>query len=593
MLREIARIFETEYNEKGRENDKDYLISVNHIPEDGDYVLLEEFEGGYKEFERIKVKKDKKTKKVETVNPYFDFIRSADYMSRYLESNKAIKDKNIHSNNYLTLFIKKENLFNKKINGKVLSEYYEVFRNPYNNKYKYPPIRNSYEAAEQKYGASNVERIDKIEKWVKENLFELSNESDKTYLKLFFYCDDLETYRNESEKYILTNIYNSADYNVVINNKIYGLPNNNMTLNQKKPYFEQKTRKNPVPFLISQDEVLLQKKMFDHLKNVSEEGNTNLYINDDSGISAFDNSEVPKEDFSGYFMRIQKGMETEIHDFDTIVNYTNARKPIHVRNVLEIENSDIQYEKIFTMNKMKDTINKTLFRGYLTNNYFTEAKDMNIEYAYIKRNIILSRNALFNWFYKGVEHGVWVVLNKSALDLIKGSIFNNYINPAREQYNLYKSLKIYFEKEESENIMMDVNTLREKINSEITSSIESDSEYFFAVGQLANYFLSLSKAKLKRHSLSNGILNAKSDVKIKSELHKLFFKYNNETQNSRRFNNLYSMINGYYPNGNVDVDSLIRGYLHSSLIYEKSNKKNSDNMSENLNSENEIREEVQ
>ena len=92
---------------------------------------------------------------------------------------------------------------------------------------------------------------------------------------------------------------------------------------------------------------------------------------------------------------------------------------------------------------------------------------------------------------------------------------------------------------------------------------------------------------MKRHSLSNSILNAKSDAKIKNELHKLFFKYNNETQNNRRFNNLYSMINGYYPKDRVDMDSLIRGYLHSSLIYEKSNKENSDGSPENINNENE------
>lgn len=591
MLRETAQIFEKEYSDKSRDDDKDYMISVNHIPEDGDYVLLEEFEDGYREFERIVVKKDKKTRQVETTNPYFSFIRSADYISRYLESNKAIKDKNIHSNNYLTLFIKKENLFNNKINNNALTEYYEVFRAPYNSKYKDYPIRASYEAAEQKYGVSNIRRIEKIEKWVKENLYNLCSESDKTYLKLFFYCDDMESYRNESEKYILTNIYNSANYNVTLNDKIYGLPNNNMTLNQKKPYFEQQTRKNSVPFLISQDEVLIQKKLFDHLKNVSEEGKTNLYINDDIGISSYDNKQAPEEAFSGYFMRIQRGMETEIHDFDTIVNFSDARKPIKIINVLEIENSDIEDGSIHTLNRMKDVINRTLFRGYLTNNYFTEAKDMNIDYVHIKRNIILSRDALFSWFYKGVEHGVWVVLNKSALDLIKSSIFNNYINPAREQYNLYKSLKIYFEKEESENIMMDVNTLREKINSDITPCIESDSEYFFAVGQLANYFLSLSKAKLKRHSLSNSILNAKSDVKIKSELHKLFFKYNNETQNSKRFNNLYSMISGYYPEGSVDNDSLIRGYLHSSLIYEKAKKESIDNEG-NINNVNGVKEEV-
>lgn len=579
MLKEVIRIFEKEYNKPNSKGDKDYFVSKGHIPADGEYIILGETEDGFQELDRITIKMDKKTRTVETTNQYFDFIRSADYMSRYLESNKAVSDKNIHSNNYLTLFVKKENVINGKINNEVLSDYYDVFRNPYKKKYEKSPIRKSYEAAEKKYGVSDTKRIDKIEKWVKENLSSYCGENDKGYLKLFFYYD-LEEYRKESGKYILTNIYNSANYNVTIGGKIYGLPNNNMGLNSKKPYLELMDRKNSVPVLLNQDEVLIQKKFFDYLNNLAAEGKTNIYFSEDADktIQKFDNNGSPHGKFSGYFMRIQKGMEPEIHDFDVISDYNSTIRPVKVNNILkyESEKPGLQYETISSLNKLKEVINKTFFKDMLANNYFTEAKDIKLKDECLKRNILLSRIALFNWFYKGMSQGIWYILKPVCLDLIKGSIFNSYIGRASEQFNLYISLKKYFELRKREDENLDINKFKGKINSPETVGIESDEEYFFAVGQLANYFLTLSKAKVKRHSLSNHILNAKSDEKIKTELHKLFFKYNHDTKNGRRFNNIYSMICDYYPKGKVNIDSLIGGYLHSSLIYEKDEKRNDD-----------------
>lgn len=592
MLKDVIQIFEKEYNKPNLKGDDDYLVSKGHVPVDGEYIILGETESGFKELDRITIKIDKKTKTIETTNQYFDFIRSADYMSRYLESNKSVSNKNIHSNNYMTLFIKKENVINGKINNEVLSKYYDVFRDPYKNKYKKSSTKKSYEAAEKKYGVSNIERINKIEKWVKENLQSYCNENDKGYLKLFFYYD-LNEYRKESEKYILANIYNSTDYNVTIDGKIYGLPNNNMGLNSKKPYLELMDRKNTVPYLINQDEVLMQKKFFDYLNNLAAEGKTNIYFSENANpsIQKFDNNNSPVGEFSGYFMRIQKGMETEIHDFDVISEYNNTIRSVKVKNILELESgkSELQYGTINSLNKLKEVINKIFFRDMLTNNYFTKAKDIKIKDDCLKRNILLSRTALFNWFYKGVSQGIWYILKPVCLDLIKGSIFNSYILKASEQFNLYISLKEYFELIKKEDGNLDINKFKEKINSLDTLEIECDEEYFFAVGQLANYFLTLSKAKVKRHSLSNHILNAKSDEKIKLELHKLFFKYDYNTKNNKRFNNMYSMVCGYYPKGKVDMDTLLRGYLHSSLIYEKSDK---EKLSKQNNEESIIKEEA-
>jgi len=572
VLKEVIQVFERKYQEGSIPGNKDFFITKEHIPADGDYIILHEIEGGFRADKPVKIKMDKNTRMVETTNPYFDFIRSADYMSRYLESNKAIADKNIHSNNYLTLFVRKENLFNGKITEETLTSYYEVFKEPYKKKYTRPQLRKAYEAIEQKYGKSDVDKIEKIESWVKENLFHLDIERDSTYLKLFFYYD-LEEYRKESEKYILTNIYNSADYNVVIDQTIYGVPNNNMGLNAKKPFLEQKTRKNSVPILLSQEEVLLQKKFFDYLNNMAAKGRINLYFNKDE-ILGFDDQENPDSEFCGYFIRVEKGMEPEIHDFDIITSYSNQIRPLKIKNVLKIKASDLEYRTVYTLSTLKRIIDTLLFRKYLSKNYFRAASKIRIYDETLKKNLLLARKSMFDWFYKGIDDNVWEVLKRSCLDLTKDSIYRGELwkdgGRARELFNFYISLKYYFEgRELMDNSLVDVEKLREKVNQEITGRIESDEEYYFAVGQLTNYFLTLSKAKVKNHFLSKPILTAKSNEKIKSELKKLYVKYMYDIKIGRRFQNLYGMVCLYnIQRQAVNEDALLAGFLHSSLIYE-------------------------
>ncbi|MFT4144351.1 MAG: type I-B CRISPR-associated protein Cas8b/Csh1 [Mobilitalea sp.] len=572
MLKDVIRIFEKEYVDGSKPDNQDFYITREHIPADGEYWIIGETESGFEVVDKLKIKYDKKKKTLEITNPHFDFIQYADYMSRYLESNKAIGDKNIHSNNYMTLFMKKENLFNGKITEETLTNYYEVFKEPYKKKYSKPQLRKAFELLEDKYGKANVDRIVKIEEWVKENLFQFDVEADKSYLKLFFLYDT-EEYKKESEKYILANIYNSADYNTLIEDKLYGVPNNNMGLNSKKPFLEQKSRKNASPILLSQEEVLLQKKFFDYLNNMATKGHVNLYFGEEK-VQSFDNQGTPESKFSGYFLRIQKGMEPEIHDFDVITSFNNEIRPVYIKNVLRIKQSDLEYGSIHKLSNLKDIINSVLFKKFLTTNFFTEPGDISIYDEGLKKNLLLARRTLFNWFYKGIDDAVWDVLKKCSLDLIKGSIYRGELwkdgGRACEQFNLYISLKYYFERRElMNNSILDVDKLREKVNQVTTGRIESDEEFYFAAGQLANYFLTLSKAKVKSHFLSKPILTAKTSEKIKEELKKLYHKYSYDIKFARRFNNLYAMV-CLYTGGNtkIDEDALLAGYLHSSLIYE-------------------------
>ncbi|EKN41570.1 hypothetical protein CFSAN001627_12393 [Clostridium botulinum CFSAN001627] len=178
---------------------------------------------------------------------------------------------------------------------------------------------------------------------------------------------------------------------------------------------------------------------------------------------------------------------------------------------------------------------------------------------------------------------VWKVFGNSSLSLIKGSIENGYIFKAGEQFNLRCALKEYFVGGESmADVLLDVKaSLRDKVSREKTASIDNDKEYYFAVGQLASFLISLSKAAKKTHSLANPIINAKSDDRIKVELKKLFKKYSYaiDRKMSRRFDNLMTMVSSYIPDPEekVNDDLIIAGYLHSSLIYEKSSKEENKN----------------
>ena len=576
MLQDAIKAFKKVYDKNGED-----FITHSYVPADGDYVILVPDGQKFKELDIVKIKQDKKTKEIDRSSEYFDFICNADYLSKLIDMNKPIdSNKIIHSNNYLSFFVKKENVNNRKLNNNIIDSYYEVLKN-LELKYNKEKLR-LYKEIEDKYGKADEILIENIKNWIKENIKNYVDESsnDKSYLK-FFLKYNLEEYKKENEKYLVPNIFNSVDFNVKIGEETYGLPNDNMGLNSKKPYLENKSRKTKVPYLVSLEEVLMQKKFFDYLLNQASIGKTNIYIDED--IEAKSDQELMKRDFSGIYFRIKKGKEVEIHDFDTINDYKVNIKPIILRNVIDLDlnKSELNYNvKIKTLDETKKLINQVLFSKFLTSNYFTDSKDMSINDNNLKRNILLSRRSLFNWFYKGNDCTVWKVLKESSLSLIKGSMYNGYMFKAGEQFNLRCALEEYFiGGENMADILIDIkSSLRDKISQSETVSIDNDKEYYFAVGQLANYFITLNKSYKKEHSLVNPIINAKSDERIKIEVKRMFKKYNYAIPRGViRFNNLMAMVSSYVPESNVNEDLIIAGYLHSNLIFEKSKKEEIEN----------------
>lgn len=91
------------------------------------------------------------------------------------------------------------------------------------------------------YISSQIDEIDQeklkwCRNWIKGHIFKQEeldiSLSGKNYLKIFFEeCE--ERYIQEEQRYLITKIFNKNDYNQEVDGKIWGLPNDNLGMNQK------------------------------------------------------------------------------------------------------------------------------------------------------------------------------------------------------------------------------------------------------------------------------------------------------------------------------------------------------------------------
>lgn len=592
MLKDCIEIFKksrSEYLSKSNEHNKITFITDDYPLSYGSYILVDDKTGKIKKYLEVRKDSPKDTE--------YRYFANLDYLSSLIDMNKPIDMKKvIHSNNIYSFFIKKDSL-EDKLKKERIDDYYSNLLNP-TLKYKNDKKKlDLYLEIEKRLGKVNADDVVYIKSWIEDNILnkniadinsrlkeELdiddSLKADKSYLKIFFDFP-LENFEKECEKYTIPNIYNKNDFNVEIDNVIYGLPNNNINLNSKKVFLKNMSRKNNEPYLIDSSEVLEQKYFFDYLMSFLGRRENNIYLSFEDGINGY--KEFPEKSKSGYFLRVNKGKnEPEIVDLELL-----KEKELNIK----INNRDLfnlpykgeipdYYKNITNENILQKLINDIFYENCLSTNYFNSIKDINLpKFVVISKDLLgQSKNMWEDLFFKKNETLLKANFEKVGLKIIKNTILNNktikpYEFKACEQFSLYISIcKYIFNREEDMKVIANdiFDSLSEKINSNITKEINSDEEYFIAVGQLAKYFISLSKSAEKKHSLINPIINCKTPQRLKDELQKLFKKYNYRIDlNSKRFNNLYGMILAYDCTSKINEKYLMLGYLFNSLIYFK------------------------
>lgn len=579
MLGECLEVFGS-YTEEERER----LILDYYIPKPGSYILVGK---NGEVISATDFKLDKKTGEINKSAVNFNEFCYYDYYSNLISMNKPQDpDKIIHSNNYLSFWIKKESVLNGKLTPEIIDGYYDILEHP-ETKCKKTKALSIYEKLESEIGQVNMEVLQKNKKWIQEHIFDMDNlgldidMDKKDYLKIFFEAER-EEYQREGNRYFIPNIYNSNQYNIIVNGETLGLPDNNQGMNAKKPFLSIKTRKSVAPYLLNKDDVILQKQFFDYLMNFAMVGKYNVYVDmEKRNIDAFKNNEYPPDSVSGFYLRIQKGKEVEIRDQDVVPFFDNhLKKPFLYENKLNIEdekNPEYEFGKTCaTYKEIEELINDIFFSKMLVNNYFSEEADIKITEETVKRMLLLSRRKLFGWLHLGNAAGVEGLLDKISKELIKGSISNEHMLKAAKQLNLRLSLMQYFTEggEDMADFSVELReNLKLKLCSEEYVGLESDREYYFAIGQLARYFVYLNKTGKKKQSMINPFLNAGTDKKLKDLMEKYFKRYNYAIpMGAKRVSRLYGMIEGYKPQESVLQDMISAGFVIDNLLLERKEK---------------------
>lgn len=429
MLKDCLEIFEAELERtKKRFGDSDRLILDEYILADGDYLVVEK--NG--EIRQCSVRMDKKTRTVERIpvdDKLYERICFYDYHSRLVSMDKPQDTKKvIHSNSYLAFWVKWDSFDNGKLNEEAIDRYFDILKDP-REKYKKSQDRKMYDYIAKKIGGVDQKKLEKNREWIKGHIFGLDELelNRKNYLKIFF-AEEPKLYVQEEQRYVMTKIFNKNDYNVEIDGQIYGLSNDNLGLNSKKPYLEKKTRKMTIPYLITPEEAIRQRKFFDYLMNKANAGETDIFFDyDEKKIISKKRDQMVEGDFSGYFLKIQKGKELEIHHQDTIVDYKYfLKKKFLYRNVIGAEDREGKYKEYVNRQGLQEIVNEVFYSKWLTGNYFTPEDEMSID-GELKRILIWSREAVFAWLYKGREVGMDRILHTVAKNVIKESIKNGYI----------------------------------------------------------------------------------------------------------------------------------------------------------------------
>ena len=575
MIDEALEVFRKIYDKEGEE-----LVVSKHIPKDGTYILVNKKSG--KIIETLNISYDKKSKKINgELNQYYGYFRAFDYYSNLVDMNKPMDPKKtIHSNQIYSFFIKKDSIRENKLTKSIIEGYKKNLLNP-EEKYNSKEAKELYKNIAEKLPKIEKDIVEDIFLWIEDNVNEnlLENDNKKDYLKIFFVEEDLdkslEVFKNEHKRYIIPNIFNSNDYNKKIGETIYGLSNNNMGLNAKKAFLENKTRRVSTPYLVNTDEILLQYAFYNYLLPEVKQGNYFIYF--------LENEIIPRTYKEGcpngakYLLNASYSKDVDIKNFNVISKNNDEEIIINFKEILHQKKKDTDEIEYGNLNreKMMNNINKILFYNSLLGNFLLNDGDLDIKDIEVKKLLMKYRNSFYKWFYLNDEAEVKKNIRKIYLDAVMVAIGNGHFFKASQQLDFGFCLEKYFygKSELMEEIMNVKEVFLNHTLSEEEWEFLNDEEYFFAIGQILAYINYMRNSKAKSLNFIKQLTFVKNIDVLKEKIKKIVISYSHifETKN-KKINRTISNISLYQPK-EIRIDILLAGFTADIIFFKKREEK--------------------
>lgn len=520
----------------------------------------------------------------------WEFFKFADFYSQLVDMNKPVDPKKqIHSNNLYSVTFKAGTLMEgtdaESKFRESIARYFEALRVLKKDdvkilkSYKFPPVNESMLLKNRDYIVGLICYLkDKILEYkIKNNL----------YVKLYFNADGSE-YVQESKRYLIPKIFNKNDYNLTINEVLYGLSNNNMGMNAKKPFLEHKTTNFKVPFRVTVEEALTTKKFFTWLNNQKDADGkfvTAGYL----PISSAKNFALRKKELqaeNAHFLHIEQGKQPIIDEYDFVPGISDKLDPpVPLRNYLLLDEFDAK--NIWKKSELETLVDNWFFNGNLIKNYFNKSPKPNSVFSTFQVNLLIRyRDALRNFFQKGDNTGILNCLDALSKDMLKDMLLRSTYRKLEDTniargLNLRLSLFKYFNIKEKENMGDQVRKLSEDLKDKLIKEktdpdafgniyCENDDAFYYYAGQLVRYQLSKSQAQDLKYYIINTILDAKNLDKFKQEIRNLQKKYSHAIGFSNiRYNKLLTAVMGYRCESfnKAGFDMFLAGVASKNMIY--------------------------
>jgi len=575
LIDEALEVFKKIYDKEGEK-----LVVNKHIPKDGTYILVNIKSG--KIIEKLNIFYDKKSKKIDgELNQYYGYFRAFDYYSNLVDMNKPMDPKKtIHSNQIYSFFIKKDSIRENKLTKSIIEGYKKNLLNP-EEKYNSKEAKELYKNIAEKLPKIEKDIVEDIFLWIEDNVNEnlLENDNKKDYLKIFFVEEDLdkslEVFKNEHKRYIIPNIFNSNDYNKKIGETIYGLSNNNMGLNAKKAFLENKTRRVSTPYLVNTDEILLQYAFYNYLLPEVKQGNYYIYFSENEITPRTYKEGCPNG--AKYLLNASYSKDVDIKNFNVISKNNDEEIIINFKEILHQKKKDTDEIEYGNLNreKMMNNINKILFYNSLLGNFLLNDGDLDIKDIEIKKLLMKYRNAFYKWFYLNDEAEVKKNIRKIYLDAVMVAIGNGHFFKASQQLDFGFCLEKYFygKSELMEEIMNVKEVFLNHTLSEEEWEFLNDEEYFFAVGQILAYINYMRNSKAKSLNFIKQLTFVKNIDVLKEKIKKIVISYSHifETKN-KKINRTISNISLYQPK-EIRIDILLAGFTADIIFFKKREEK--------------------
>jgi CRISPR-associated protein Csh1 len=535
----------------------------------------------------------------QTVLPRYPYVN-------YINSNKAISDKKVHSATPYAFKLKKQSL-----EDQAWMQQWQVTTDTY--------IREAIKKTQADHTEEEQQLLADFQGWIQQALPDYVRSLDEyqrmksgDYITVINTDFSPEAFRKVHDRHLKANLFNKNDYTREAAGTYYGLSDFHNGDNTKKPYLQHKNTPFDINQRISQETALKLKQLQDYMEFRAIKTNplpifvdyeelnkevVNILRKEGQQISFHEiiNQLFKRNyrDLGNYYLITILG--NKILDVDFVSNFQFELPKTTVIDLFGKGENGFTFQNIFEFeHKVVQVMFSNKLVQQLPNNkgfnyrYFTDIDQNPNTITDTQWHLVMSyRKAFYDYVYKSRRQAVTPAMFHNIMEKgILDNLFHDELNDngshsqeknIKDKLNIWLNLWNFFQQSSNSPDMANKvlhlqERMRELRDAKGDAHIQNDDEFAFAAGQLIFFLLKQSQSGNLTHAALEPFIQKRKGEEFKKAVASTFDAYKHELDfGSGRFEKLMGEVMGYEYEGDVKslMPLILSGYFSNSIILEK------------------------